>query len=318
MTEQIEQRAALFLLAREEAGWSPTEEAQFQAWLDKSDRHKAVFWRLEYGWKSADRIRAIDAAPLPPPMAMRLIRTFASLRGAAAIAASLLLLLAAFLVLREPEASNYRQFASTDQPMILSFEDGTRIELDARSSVRVAMTRQSRLVLLDQGEAYFDVSHDATRPFKVLVGRYEVVDLGTKFAIRKDRGTIRTAVLEGEVQLGLANSAVGSTLKLKRGGWAISERSASYVHSNDLAGVEAMLGWRSGMIIFSHAPLDEAAREFNRYNDKKLVIADARVAAIRIDGAFKTGNVEGFSRLMCDAYGLRIEESDAEIKISQK
>mgnify|MGYP001552044679 CR=1 FL=1 len=66
MTERIEQRAALFLLGREEPDWSPQQEAEFQTWLAQSDRHKTVFWRLEHGWRAADRVRAIGIAPLPP------------------------------------------------------------------------------------------------------------------------------------------------------------------------------------------------------------------------------------------------------------
>lgn len=317
MTERIEQRAALFLLGREEPDWSPQQETEFQAWLAQSDRHKAVFWRLEHGWRAADRVRAIGIAPLPPPLLTAAARKFVW-RAGAAIAASLLIALGASIMVEKPQAPHYERFASSDQPRRLSFQDGSKIELNAHSQVHVAMNGRRRLVTLDRGEAFFDVHHDEQRPFEVRIGGYQVTDLGTKFVIRQDEDGITTAVLEGEVELGLADSTVRKAHLMKPGDWAVTRRGTTYAHSNDFAQVEALLGWRKGLVIFNHAPLAQAAREFNRYNDTKLVIADPAVAAIRIDGAFKTGNIVGFSRLMRDAYGLRVEEKGSQIRISQK
>lgn len=318
MTESVEQRAALFLLSREEPDWSPQREVEFQAWLALSDRHRAVFWRLEHGWRAADRVTAIGIAPLRPPQLTAAARTLAW-RAGAAIAASLLIALGASIMIGKPQsAPRYERFASSDQPRTLSFADGSKIELNVYSQVHVAMNGRSRLVTLDRGEAFFDVRHDEKRPFEVRIDGYQVTDLGTKFVIRKDDEGIRTAVLEGEVELGLADQTVSKAHLMKPGDWAVTRRGTTYARSGDLNQVEAMIGWRKGLIIFNHAPLAETTRDFNRYNDRKLVIADPAVAAIRIDGAFKTGNIAGFARLMRDAYGLRVEEEGRQIKISQK
>jgi transmembrane sensor len=62
--------------------------------------------------------------------------------------------------------------------------------------------------------------------------------------------------------------------------------------------------------------LADVAAEFNRYNDRKLVIADDDARAIRIGGTFQASNVEAFVRLLHDAYGLRIDEARDEVKVS--
>ena len=54
---EIEQQAALWLVRREEPEWTAADEAMLAAWLEESMAHKAAFWRLEFGWREADRIR---------------------------------------------------------------------------------------------------------------------------------------------------------------------------------------------------------------------------------------------------------------------
>jgi transmembrane sensor len=315
VTEPVEQRAALFLLSREDPDWSPQQEDEFETWLAVSDRHKAVFWRLEQGWRAADRVTAIGIAPLPTPLLKTVIRIF-MWPAVAAIAASLLIVVSAGIMVEDPQVPRYEQFTTLGQRRTLSFQDGSKIELNAYSQVHVAMNGRSRLVTLDRGEAFFDVRHDEQRPFVVQAGGHQVTDLGTEFVVRRNDDGIMTAVLEGEVELAPSKKTVRAAHRMKQGDWAVVRGSALYVHPRDLYQVEAMLGWRKGLIIFNHARLAEAARDFNRYNDVKLVIADPAVAAIRIDGAFKTGNIDGFSRLMRDAYGLRVEKQGTRIILS--
>ena len=54
----IEQDAAQWLIRREDGNWSDNDQALLDAWLEQSMAHKAAFWRLEHGWRAADRVRA--------------------------------------------------------------------------------------------------------------------------------------------------------------------------------------------------------------------------------------------------------------------
>ena len=58
---------------------------------------------------------------------------------------------------------------------------------------------------------------------------------------------------------------------------------------------------------FDDTPLSVAAEEFNRYNDRKLVMGDADVAALRIGGNFRWSNPDAFARLLQDGFGVRVE-----------
>ena len=71
------------------------------------------------------------------------------------------------------------------------------------------------------------------------------------------------------------------------------------------------------MLTFDQATLAEAAAQFNRYNTKMLVIADPAAAKMRVGGAFEADNVQAFARLLHSAYGLQVQETDDEVKISR-
>ena len=76
------------------------------------------------------------------------------------------------------------------------------------------------------------------------------------------------------------------------------------------------LGWRRGVLVFRHTTLADAAAEFNRYNNEKIVLADASVAQRTIGGSFTVTDVERFAIIVRDALGLKvIQNRDGDIVI---
>jgi transmembrane sensor len=53
---ETEEAAARWLLRQEEPGWSEQDRVQLEAWLKAAPEHRVAYWRLEYGWRRADRI----------------------------------------------------------------------------------------------------------------------------------------------------------------------------------------------------------------------------------------------------------------------
>ena len=51
----IEDRAARWLIRSEDPEWSSADQGELEAWLEESMAHKAAYWRLEHGWREADR-----------------------------------------------------------------------------------------------------------------------------------------------------------------------------------------------------------------------------------------------------------------------
>ena len=57
--------------------------------------------------------------------------------------------------------------------------------------------------------------------------------------------------------------------------------------------MQARLAWQRGLIIFEDEALQDALNEIDRYTTTKFVLADEKVRRVRIDGSFRTGDVEG-------------------------
>ena len=61
------------------------------------------------------------------------------------------------------------------------------------------------------------------------------------------------------------------------------------------------------MLVFHDTKLSDAIAEFNRYNGVKMVVSDPKIAALTINGTFRTSGFEQFARVTRDVFGLRIE-----------
>jgi transmembrane sensor len=307
---RIEEEAARWLLQREEPGWSEADAQALEAWLADSSAHQAAFWRLEHGWRRADRIAA-----RPLPSAEETKPSWS--RRFAPLAASVAALLGAAVWLGHDMAG---RIYATDVGghEIAPLPDGTRVELNTDTRLRADVTRDHREVWLDKGEAYFEVAHDKAHPFTIYAGKRKVTVLGTRFSVRRSGDEVQVTVVEGRVRVDptQAPKPTPATV-LTAGQIAIAKgAAATLVTPKTVQAAKAELSWRQGMLVFDQYTVERAAEEFNRYNRRKIVVSDAAAGAIRIGGTFETDNIDGFVELLQQGYGLKIEKTDDEVKIT--
>jgi transmembrane sensor len=319
-SQDIEAKAAEWLLRREQPLWSQADQAALDRWLDESMSHKAAFWRLEHAWQMADRIGALSQQDIAPcPKRMRLALKWWQ---AGALAASLLLAIAFVGLHTGPTLSPQPTVDAFDTGIgghrIVPLEDGSRIELNTATNLRTLISNKRRDVWLDRGEAYFDVAHIEGRTFVVHAGPRLITVVGTQFSVRRDDEKVTVAVVQGRVRVeDTTPGASSASITVTPGDVAIGLGSSTMVISKPVAAVEDILTWRDGRLVFDGTSLAEVADDFNRYNRQQLLISDPAVAAIRISGTFKASNVEAFVRLLKEAYGLKVElTADGKLKIS--
>jgi transmembrane sensor len=77
------------------------------------------------------------------------------------------------------------------------------------------------------------------------------------------------------------------------------------------------LGWRRGMLVFDRTALADVANEYNRYNRKKIVIADAATARFTISGTLPTNDIGAFARVARKFFNLRVEQLGNEVVVSR-
>jgi transmembrane sensor len=318
--QEARDRAAEWIIAREQDDWDRESQAALDAWLAESAMNKAAYWRLDHSWREADRIGALGGAPYTGASSERRAR-----RGwvPAAMAASVALLLG-FGALRlsqpgqAPEiASAIRYDTAIGATQAVGLSDGSKVQLNTASTIRAAIADDRREIWLDQGEAYFEVAHLEGRPFVVHAGNHQVTVIGTKFSVRRDGDKVQVSVLEGRVRVDdLDRTQVVRSTIISGGDIALAEGPATLSISKSAARVEDALAWRDGMLSFDQQRLGDVAAEFNRYNRRKMVVTDPEAADIRIGGMFPASKPDSFVRLLRDAYGLKIEESTEEVRIS--
>jgi len=178
--------------------------------------------------------------------------------------------------------------------------DGSTVTLDSDTSLDVEVSWRQRNVSLTRGQALFHVAKEAERPFVVTAAGNAVTATGTAFDIRIDENRFMVLLTEGHlhVQTPATDSEPAEQTDLNAGhqliSWVGGERRVSRLDAPSQARV---LSWTTGTLSFVHTPLAQVADELNRYSAKKVAIAP-ELAATPIDGVFRTGDVDGFVRLL--------------------
>lgn len=312
---RIEEQAAAWLLKRESESWTDADQLQLDEWLERATIHRVTFLRLEAGWEQANRLKALGAG-LPRgtvPSANELAtnpdelvserhhadmpRTRRGLIGAAAAISALAI---GVFVYTGPLAGE-RYATPVGGVASVPLKDGSNITLNTASKIRVRMSQEQRRIDLAEGEAFFDVAPDPTRPFVVQVGHKRVIAVGTKFSVRRDGEDVQVVVTEGIVRV---EDSREEKSQLTAGAVARVSDGQIKVEEKPVASAEQALSWRSGYIVFQETPLTDAAAEFNRYNERKILIEDTAVGAIRLSGKFRSTNCETFVRLLEETYGI--------------
>jgi len=183
-------------------------------------------------------------------------------------------------------------------------DDGSTLELNAASAVRVQFTAAERHVKLESGEAHFAVAHDTARPFIVSAGGIAVRAVGTAFNVRyATGGDIEVTVTEGKVRIGQSGpaSAAAESAPLVSAGQRIvlpHHAPPPAVEHVDPSTLRAALAWQSRLADFAEAPLADVIARFNARSRIQLLIADETLAARRIGGTFALDEAEAFVRLL--------------------
>lgn len=344
-SEEIEAVAAAWFAKREGGDWNAADEAQMQVWLDSSTAHRVAYIRIVTAWERSGRLSALGAGvpsgTIPPPGAWNFPpdsnaratgeakEHFGSAAGQnlgsrwtrplRAVAAVLVLGAVAGTVwyISMDRARSYRTPIGALATIPLS--DGSKVMLNTDSQIDVALDKAERRIKLDRGEAFFDVSKDAARPFIVEVADKRVVAVGTEFSVRRDSDEIRVLVTEGRVRIKrLGDGPETPETQLPAGSEARTAQTALLIDQPTPAKVEQLLSWRTGYIVFRDTPLADAVAEFNRYSARKTVIQDPAIAGIRIGGQFRSDDVSAFLSLLQSGFPINVQQHGDRIVLTKR
>ena len=285
--------------------YAPEEEAGLQAWIAEDQTRATLASELRQVWKategsSAERdvdaawkaVRGQLASERPAERGSALDRPrrgrrstlrrsrragrswFGAAAGAVIIAAiafiTMLLHDNPFTQVPSPQAKVFT--TEKGQRATVHLSDGTRVRLNVDSKLTLPsdFANSTREVMLE-GEAYFDVARDTTRPFIVQAGEASVHVLGTSFNVEAYTGErqVQVAVAEGEVALKAGASERQDTVVLKPQQLGVASGRHLQAVRHGVA-LSSYLAWTKGKLVFRDAPLDEVSRKLSRWYDLRV------------------------------------------------
>ncbi len=316
--KSIKELAASWLERRDRSDWSQIDQAELDIWLDQSMAHATAFWRLEGAWQRTERLSALRE-PMRTAQGTQRSALRRSAPWAMAIVLGVVVAATGSTYFATPREKTYSTPIGGHE--IVTLRDGTSIELNTDTSIHVAQDDDTRNITLERGEAYFQVVHDPARPFAVQVGTHRVVDIGTKFLLRKDTTKVEVALYEGEASFeSLKSGAVTQKTVLRPGDMAIAtptHPSFKTIRSQPADTLIDKLAWQRGFLVMDHTTLAEVVRDLNRYNVEKIVITDPSAARMEMYGTIPINGVNGFVRVAQGVLGLRATRRGDEIQITK-
>ncbi len=286
-------------------GTDSTLDRQFEAWLAKDPAHGEEYALCEITWEVS--MDAAKEMPEPTSQARFADRGVVARRGIAfAIAAAAL----AAVIWWWPAASRaYATDAGEQRTLVL--EDGSQVTLNTRTRITVRFARRARDIVLEDGEAFFEVSRDASRPFTVHTSLGSARAVGTRFNVYLENRQLAVTIAEGHVLIeGTSGDRVlvdaGQRAELRRGMPRASVAPAD---------LNAALGWMSRRLEANNTPLGDVLRDFSRYTKIPIHADTPAIADLRVSAVLRTGDLEALQATLKGAFGLEIEQRDRDLLV---
>jgi len=214
-----------------------------------------------------------------------------------AIAASLVLItLAALWIVQIQQGPSVEQHlivytqnkTTAGERKTIRLADGSKIFMNSASKIRYpeSFTGNTREIYLE-GQAYFEVSHDKTKPFVVHAGELTVQVLGTTFDVRNYTGDVDAAVTVATGKVAVKTNSVKEFWMLTPG------QQLAYDHTSGKSVKEQVLaseyiGWKGGALVFKNTPLSQISKQLERAYGVTIHIKtpalENRKLSLRING----------------------------------
>ncbi len=167
----------------------------------------------------------------------------------------------------------------------LQLEDGTKVWVNSETRLRypTQFADNKRVVLLE-GEAYFEVSKDKTRPFIVKTQGVDVRVLGTHFNISSyaDEDAVRTTLVEGSVSV-MDNKNPDENLLLSPGHQAVFSKKSGDL-KNKKVNVDLYASWKDGKFVFQESSLTDIMNRVSRWYDVKVFYQNREAGDLNFTG----------------------------------
>ncbi|WP_068877252.1 MULTISPECIES: FecR domain-containing protein [unclassified Phenylobacterium] len=301
--------AAAWVVRLEAGDLGDAEAAAFDAWLSASPANAAAFdaaLAVSHAYAAAADEVALALSQRRPapsrPTNRRALVGFGLMAAAAALAV---------VVVPEISGPQTQTYATAKgERRTVALADGSTVDLNGGARLSVSLGRDGRRVTLAEGQAVFDVAHDARRPFTVAAGDRTIRVVGTQFDVRRLGGKVSVTVARGAVEVRPADGAAGKAYRLHPGQRLdhVEGAAATRVAAAEPAEV---LGWRSGRLVYRQQPLSDVIDDLNQQFSTPIRVDDPELAATPISGVLVLDDQDAVIRRLALLVPISAVRSDA-------
>ncbi len=260
--------AWLARLSAEDA--SESDWLDLETWLAADPAHLAAYARVEALWAELGDQAPGIAPHLAPDGDQTGVIDFTARRNrrpqprwiapAVGVAAVLAVVVFAGLPMYAGRTVTYQTAPGETRQIALA--DGTTIHMNGASKMSVKLTARQRTVRMAEGEASFEVAHNAARPFVVRVGEVRVRDIGTEFNIRRDSDSTTVSVRKGVVEVAPVAGGAPAT-RLTPGRQLVDPDGPAAADVHEIA-PDQPFAWQVGQLIYTGQDLSSVAEDLSR------------------------------------------------------
>jgi transmembrane sensor len=190
--------------------------------------------------------------------------------------------------------------------------DGSVLHLNTDSQVTVHYSSRERLIVLDRGEALFEVLH-TERGFRVVAGNAQVLDVGTQFDVYRKTNSVLITVVDGTVAVYTGPPQPTPTALSVSAGYQVEV--GGQVGVPRPVDVRAAVGWLERQIAFENQPLGDVAKEFNRYGHVPIEIDSQELRSLHITGVFDAYDTDSFVAFLATLDGVLVKKTPIRIRV---
>lgn len=330
MSTPREEAARWFIRMHRDAGAAPVaaDAAAWRRWMDADPRHATEYAAFEALWQDFDSTPRTEALATAVTTAARQRRdTHRNTRrsaitrgvlGIAGLGTAGLLTWRGWQAWQDAPLFALARDSAIGERIVLSLPDASTLTLGPASRIATRYTRRQRAVVLEQGEALFDVARDADRPFTIHAGQARITVLGTRFTVNRLPGLVRVCVEHGTVRLAGEGDLedpqalllhAGEVGEMPDGNAGDADGSRPRRVQRDVR--DSFSAMERGLIVFDSAGLGEIAATLSRWRRQPVRASLPQDAGgPRITAAVQRGDVESFLEALPRIAAVRVQERD--------
>lgn len=215
------------------------------------------------------------------------------LRWVANIAAILLpivLILGVYMYTQAPKVEHLTVSAGPGERASINLPDGSKVAVNSGSKViyNTAYNKKERFLQLE-GEAYFEVEHDPSKPFIVECGDVKIKVLGTTFGINayNDNEVISVVLNSGKIEFITPNE----TLAMSPNDRVTYDRKTKHVETTQVNAVD-YTEWRENRLRFENETLEHIVKVISRMHNTDIVFEDDLLGQQKFTGTIDNTSVQ--------------------------